>query len=353
MPPHFDMEGHTFCLRASPLRDPDQRYVPQNPSYGDQECSMAEMSHIGIVSTGGTAKVRKALFRDRIPVALKIFKESLDPVRFADFRNEECAMAHLYHPNAPQFYCTISTPTEVIIVMELIAGHDGIDWLALYRQMSGALWMDALIELAHLLNMLHEAGMIYRDLKLENLVIERSGRVRLVDFGYVTPKDQVTGIAGTLPFLPPEVVEAAVVERPCVASPAIDWYGLGLVMAMLYMGEPLIDMELPDSVVLQTVLLGFDRADFPRGPVGHLLYQLVLRDPSARWGYEGILDWVSRNPWWEDDKRDEVRLPGERKPIRRHEARRLVPDPPQLGAANVTTLVADAPSGRNTSWVGA
>lgn len=295
---------------------------------------MDDMSHIGVLSAGGTAKVHKALFRNKFPVALKIFKESQDPLRFIDFRNEECAMAYLHHPSAPKFYCTISTSTEVILVMELIDGHDGIDWLELHYHMVGTIWMEGLVELAHLLNTLHEAGMVYRDLKLENLVIERSGRIRLVDFGYVVPAGPVKNIAGTLPYLPPELVEAVPKGGPFMAAPANDWYGLGLAMAMLYMGVPMIDMELPDNAMLEAVLGGFVRSDFPRGPVGDLLHRLTLRNHNVRWGYAEILDWFGRNLWWEDTKRDEIRPPIETKPFRRHEARRLIVHLPQPDATD-------------------
>ena len=90
-------------------------------------------------------------------------------------------------------------------------------------------------EIVCALGYLHRRGVIYRDLKLENLLLDKNGHIKMVDFGLC--KDEIFGtkmtstFCGTPSYLPPEVIRSMQYGR------AVDWWGLGVVIYELLTGD--------------------------------------------------------------------------------------------------------------------
>ena len=83
-------------------------------------------------------------------------------------------------------------------------------------------------EISTAIDYLHRHGIIYRDLKLENLLLDKDGHIKITDFGLC--KEQITfgkttkTFCGTPEYLAPEVLQDSDYGR------AVDWWGLGVVM---------------------------------------------------------------------------------------------------------------------------
>lgn len=132
------------------------------------------------------------------------------------------------------------------------------------------------------LDYLHENGIIYRDLKLENLLLDREGHIKIADFG-LCKEDIRFGsttrtFCGTPEYLAPEVLEDTDYGR------AVDWWGLGVVMYEMMCGR--LPFYSRDHDTLFELILVKD-AQFPPSltqEARSLLSGLLIKDPRRRLG---------------------------------------------------------------------
>ena len=162
------------------------------------------------------------------PVAVKVLADTIaaDPGFVARFRREAQTAAGLSHPNLVGVYDFSEEGERPYLVMQFVPGEslaallergEEVDCDKLAREM-----LDALVHI-------HGAGILHRDVKPGNIVVEPDGTAKLIDFGIARPLDATamtrTGlIMATERFAAPEVMEG----RP--ASERSDLYSLGVVL---------------------------------------------------------------------------------------------------------------------------
>jgi serine/threonine-protein kinase len=174
------------------------------------------------------------------PVALKRLAENLardDELR-ARFQREARLAARLAHPNVIRIY-DVGEDEEgrPFIAMEYVAGET----LAELLTRRGPLPPDEVAELGvqacHALAAAHDAGLVHRDVKPQNLLLRRDGVLKLGDFGVAfglegTRLTMAGTVLGTAAYLAPEQARGEEVTA------AADVYGLGAVLYELLTGRP-------------------------------------------------------------------------------------------------------------------
>jgi hypothetical protein len=182
-----------------------------------------------LIGSGGAADVHRGHdLRLRRPVAVKVFRPGADLDMEERFRSEAVILARLQHPGVVTAYDTGRHNDRAYLVMQLIEGptlKDRITEGALTAEETAALGAGLAEALAHA----HDAGIVHRDVKPSNIILDESGRPHLTDFGIsrlldATSRTATGTLIGTAAYLSPEQVLGRSVGLPA------DVYALGLVL---------------------------------------------------------------------------------------------------------------------------
>lgn len=195
---------------------------------------------ISRLARGGMATVYRAEDRrlDRT-VAVKIMHEGLgDDQDFAtNFDREARAAAHLSHPNIVSVFDQGNDFGRPYIVMELVEGSTLRRLVSREAPLTPTRALDLLDPILSALCAAHDAGLIHRDMKPENVLISRRGQLKVADFGLaraVTAQSAAATqglLVGTVSYLPPELVEHG------YADTRSDVYSAGIMLFEMLTGK--------------------------------------------------------------------------------------------------------------------
>jgi len=237
------------------------------------------------VARGGVGEVWRAtdLVLGR-PVAVKLLRTEYaqHPEVLARFRAEARHAGSVSHPGIAQVYDygEDGAAASPYLVMELVDGPSLARVLAA-GPLTPAHAMDVLAQAAAGLQAAHATGLVHRDVKPGNLLVGRSGQVKITDFGiahaaWSAPLTQAGALVGTPAYLAPERVIGG------QATPASDLYSLGVV------GYQCLTGTVPFEGIPHEVTAAHRHRTLPPLPpavpagVADLVLDLTAKDPAAR-----------------------------------------------------------------------
>ncbi|XP_010431225.1 PREDICTED: serine/threonine-protein kinase STY17-like [Camelina sativa] len=206
-----------------------------------------------MIGEGNHSIVYKGLFRNRVPVAVKIMQPSVkSAVSIMDkkkFQNEVLLLSKMRHANIVKFVGACIVP-QLAIVTELMEGGtlQRFMWSSQSKPLDLKKALTFALDISRAMEFLHSEGIIHRDLNPANLLLTGDHKhVKLADFGIAREenRDGMTGEAGTCKWMAPEVSsrEALRVEEPKHYDHKVDVYSFALVFWELLNGvEPFPDV---------------------------------------------------------------------------------------------------------------
>jgi len=245
------------------------------------------------MASGGMATIYEALDTrlDR-KVAVKVMHPHLaqDEQFVERFIREAKASAALSHPNIvsvqDQGWNQHGSPA-VFLVMELVEGHT----LREYLNEQGALSIDAgikfLLPVLSALAAAHKLGIVHRDIKPDNILISKEGRIKIADFGLAkgpllgaTMTAESSIVLGSVSYLSPEQVQRG------IADARSDVYSAGITAFEIFTGEKPFAGDEPIQIAYMHVndrvpLMSTKRSGIPP-ELDQLIYRATNSDPDAR-----------------------------------------------------------------------
>lgn len=238
----------------------------------------------GVLGQGGMGVVYEA--RDHQlgrRVAIKVLTQALSARHRERFDREAAVTARIRHPAVVQvFDVGVSQQGQPYLVLELVEGtclsqHSGVECQLAAR------WGR---DLAEALEACHQLGVVHRDVKPSNVLLDATGQVRLTDFGVAYDQDAETrltqqGAVGTLTYLAPEILTGGI---PTAQS---DVYALGATLYELVCGRPPfvseLALDLIRRIACDPVPKPSDLADDVASDFELVLLKCLRKNPGDRY----------------------------------------------------------------------
>ncbi|KAJ6620807.1 protein kinase C1 [Mycena sp. CBHHK59/15] len=294
---------------APPARHP-QPQPPVRQQTRKRKVGLDDFNFLAVLGKGNFGKVMLAEEKKTNGLyAIKVLKKEfiIDNDEVESTRSEKrvfLAAARERHPFLLGLHSCFQTETRVYFVMEYVSGGD----LMLHIQRKQFSLRQAKFyasEVLLALEYFHKNGIIYRDLKLDNILLTLDGHVKVADYGLCKEEmwyGQTTStFCGTPEFMAPEILLEQRYGR------AVDWWAFGVLTYEMLLGQSPFrgddEDEIFDAILEDEPLYPIT---MPRDAVS-ILQKLLNRDPLRRLGAgEEDAEEIKRQPFFKDVSFDDV-----------------------------------------------
>jgi serine/threonine-protein kinase len=187
-------------------------------------------------------------------VALKLMggRFAEDPEFRERFRREAQAAAGMQHPNIVGIYDRSEWDGTPYIAMELVDGKTLKELVTARGPLPPDVAVGLTEQVLRALGYAHKRGIVHRDVKPQNVIIDPDGQAKVADFGIARAGDtsemtQTGAIVGTMQYLSPEQAEGHPVDRRA------DLYSAGVVLYELLTGQVPFDGEAPIAIAIKQI----------------------------------------------------------------------------------------------------
>ncbi|SPQ22388.1 c2586aac-5ab0-48af-958b-d64565c2e972 [Thermothielavioides terrestris] len=260
--------------------------------------SLADFEILRTLGTGSFGRVHLVQSRHNSRFyAIKVLKKAqVVKMKQVEHTNDERRMlGEVKHPFLITLWGTFQDAKNLYMVMDFVEGGELFSLLRRSGRFPNPVAKFYAAEVTLALEYLHARNIIYRDLKPENLLLDRHGHLKITDFGFAKRvPDKTWTLCGTPDYLAPEVVSNKGYNK------SVDWWSLGILIYEMLCGyTPFYDSG-SAMKIYENILRG--KVKYPayvNPDAQDLLERLITADLTKRLGnlYGGSQD-VKNHPWF-------------------------------------------------------
>lgn len=258
-------------------------------------CSLTKIGTLGIGSFGHVYLVLDA--SSGVTMALKCVSKTkiVELGQEEHVMSEKEVMLKLTHPFIIQLYETYQDKNKLYFLMEVSLGGDLFNLLKSRLVLSETMTRFYTASVTLAFSYMHRKKIIYRDLKPENLLMDKDGFIKMTDFGFAKdlPDDSTFTLCGTPDYLAPEVILGLGHGR------AVDWWTLGiLTFEMLASHPPFFDKD--PMKTYAKIMQG--NVEYPKNfspQACDIIESFLCRKPTKRLGvFKGGVERIIEHTWF-------------------------------------------------------
>jgi len=256
-----------------------------------------------LLGEGGFCQVRLGIHHvSKRKVAIKMIEkcklvDSNDRRRVA---REIKVLKRMNQENVIKMFEVIDSPAHIYVIMEYAASGSLLDYVRNRRKLSEreACWFFKQIVLG--LEFCHSVQVVHRDIKLENILLDHSNRLKLIDFGlstFVQPGKLLRVHCGSPSYAAPEIV-----GRKLYEGPPVDIWSAGVVLFAMIAGHLPFHAGSNKQELCQKILRGvYNPPDHMSHDARDLIARMLTLDPGSRITIAEVWNhpWVRNGPKFE------------------------------------------------------
>uniref|UniRef100_A0A3P8Y315 Protein kinase C n=1 Tax=Esox lucius TaxID=8010 RepID=A0A3P8Y315_ESOLU len=267
--------------RALSVRRPSE--APQQPT---RRLGISDFTFLQVLGKGSFGKVMLARLNsgDRV-FAVKVLKKDIilqdDDVDCTMTEKRVLSLASS-HPYLTQLFCCFQTPDRLFFVMEFVNGGDLMFHIQKSRKFEEGRARFYTAEITCALMFLHSKGIIYRDLKLDNVLLDKDGHCKLADFGMckegIFEGVTTATFCGTPDYIAPEILQEL------LYGPSVDWWALGVLLYEMLSGHAPFEAENEDDLFEAILNEEIIYSSWLSADAVNILKAFLTKNPARRLG---------------------------------------------------------------------
>eukprot|EP01097_Dermamoeba_algensis_P000010 TRINITY_DN1003_c0_g2_i1.p1 TRINITY_DN1003_c0_g2~~TRINITY_DN1003_c0_g2_i1.p1 ORF type:complete len:702 (+),score=214.46 TRINITY_DN1003_c0_g2_i1:95-2200(+) len=278
--------------------------ICKSPTEGGYDLNSLQIIKIIGKGTFGRVYLTQAKRGDKLFALKMLDKLAVIRLKQVDHvKYEKQILSQLNFPFIVRMYNSFQDAGNLYLLLDFAGGGEMFYWLRNLGRFSVEVCRFYASEVVLALEYIHSLNVAYRDLKPENLLLDRTGHIKLVDFGFAKKVDagsKTFTLCGTPEYLAPEIIQKKGHGR------AVDWWALGILIYEMLAGfSPFFDDN--QYVIYEKILSG--RIHFPSffDAVTKDLIKRFLQPESARLGnLKGGAADVKSHKWFSSLQWDDV-----------------------------------------------